>query len=97
MINETTLEGEITKRFPATSLEALRDHLLAASAAGDDREVQHVTAFIENLITKAAYAVQDAAIINVVQPIPAEADALIGALGPMSRKWWHYHQNEVLT
>ena len=97
MITERTLESEISKRFPAASLEALRDHLFAADAAGDEREVRHVAAFIENLITKATYAVQDAAIVNIVQPIPSDAAGLVGALGPTSRKWWHYHQNEVLT
>jgi hypothetical protein len=97
MITEGTLEGEIAKRFPATSLPALRDHLLASNGAGDEREVKHVAAFVEDLITKAAYTVQDAVIVNVVQPIPAEETTLIGALGPTARKWWYYHQNEVLT
>jgi hypothetical protein len=97
MITEGTLEGEIAKRFPAKSLHALRDHLLRSNGAGNEREVKHVVAFVEDLITKAAYSVQDAVIVTVVQPIPAEETTLIGALGPTARKWWHYHQNEVLT
>src|SRR5471030_2810991 len=91
-ITEGTLDLEISKRFPASSLNALREYMIASDRAGNEREVKHVAAFLEDLITKAAYAVQDAAIVHVVQTIEPEEKTLLGALGPSSRKWWRYHQ-----
>jgi len=99
MITEGTLDLEIAKRFPASSLDALREYLIASDRAGNEREVKHIAAFIEDLVTKAAYAVQDAAIVHVVQTIEPNDTTVLGALGPSSRKWWRYHQmqNQVTT